>query len=74
MLSIQGTYDGKVLRFSKKIKIDSPKKVIITFLEDLDEDITTEDVHFIVQNGGALDFLNNEEEDIYSDNDLKIKY
>ncbi|MCF8370325.1 MAG: hypothetical protein K9H64_01805 [Bacteroidales bacterium] len=74
MLSIQGTYDGKVLRIFDKIQINSPKKVIVTFLEDPDEDFTSEELHMIAQQGGAFDFLDNEEEDIYSDSDLKIKY
>jgi hypothetical protein len=74
MLSIQGTFDGKVLRIVDKIRISSPKKVIVTFLEDPDEDITSEELHLIAQEGGAFDFLENIEEDIYSDADLKIKY
>lgn len=74
MLSIQGTYDGKELRIFDKIRINSPKKVIITFLEDTEDDITTDELHLIAQKGGAFDFLDNEEENIYTDNDLKIKY
>jgi hypothetical protein len=73
-LSIQGTYDGKELRIFDKIRINSPKKVIITFLEDTEDDITTDELHLIAQKGGAFDFLDNEEENIYTDNDLKIKY
>jgi len=74
MLSIQGTYDGKVLKIFNKIRINSPKRVIITFLEDPTEDITTDELHLIAQQGGAFDFLDNKEEDIYTDNDLKVKY
>lgn len=74
MLSIQGTYDGKILKIFDEIQIYSPKKVIITFLEDPVEDLTSGDLHVIAQQGGAFDFLENEEEDIYTDNDLKIKY
>jgi hypothetical protein len=74
MLSVRGTYDGKVLKIFDKIQINSPKRVIITFLEDTNIDITSEELHMIAQQGGAFDFLDNEEEDIYTDNDLKIKY
>lgn len=74
MLSIQGTYDGKVLKIQDNIIINSPKKVIITFLEDFDEDIANEELHLIAQHGGAFEFLDNEEEDLYSDADLKVKY
>ena len=74
MLSIKGTYDGKKLRIFDKIRINSPKRVIITFLEDPDEDITTDELHLIAQQGGAFDFLDDEREDIYTDEDLKVKY
>jgi hypothetical protein len=74
MLSVQGIYDGKVLRFLEKIKIHSPKKVIVTFLEDIDDDISSEELHQIASEGGAFYFLENEEEDIYTDADLKVKY
>ena len=74
MLSIQGTYDGKKLVLFDSIRLKSPKRVIITFLEEPDEDNTTEELHLIAQEGGAFDFLNSEEEDIYTDNDLMVKY
>jgi hypothetical protein len=74
MLSIKGTYDGKVLKMYDNIKINSLKKVIITFLDDVDEDITTDELHLFAQQGGALKFLDNVEEDIYTDTDLKVKY
>ncbi len=74
MLSIQGIYDGKVLKVFDEIQINSPQKVIITFLENPIEDINSEELHLIAQQGGAFDFLNNEGEDIYTDNDLKVNY
>ncbi len=70
MLSIQGTYDGKELKVFDRIRVKSPKKVIITFLENPTEDFISDELHLIAQEGGAFDFLNNEEEDIYTDNDL----
>lgn len=74
MLSVQGIYDGKTLKIFEEISITSPKKVIVTFLDHPSEDITTDDLMLLAQEGSAFDFLNDEEEDIYSDNDLKIKY
>ena len=73
-MSIQGTYDGKVLKLFDKVQVNSPRKVIITFLEEPKDDLTLEELHLIEQQGGAFDFLESEEEDIYSDNDLKVKY
>lgn len=74
MISVQGVYDGKSLKLFDKIQITSPKKVIITFLDDPTEDITTDEIQYLVQAGGAFDFLAAEEEDLLSDNDLKTKY
>ena len=74
MLSITGIYDGKKLKLFKSIKINSPKKVIVTFLDSDNDEITSEELHFISDRGGAFDFLNNKREDIYTDNDLKVKY
>ena len=74
MLSVKGVYDGKHLKLAEKIKIRSPKKVIITFLDAIDEELTSEELHALARKGGAFDFLNNKEEDIYTDKDLKVVY
>jgi hypothetical protein len=79
MLSIRATYDGNELKLRKKIKIKTPKEVIITFLDPIDssapaDDFNTAEIHQMVQDGGALDFLNDEREDIYTDDDLRVKY
>lgn len=74
MLSIKGTYDGKHLKLAEKIKIRSPKRVIITFLEDVEEELSSRELHMLTQKGGAFDFLNNKEEDVYTDKDLKVVY
>ncbi len=79
MLSVRATYDGKEFKLRKSLYIKKPKEVIITFLDPISESIPeddpgTEEIHKMVQQGGALDFLNDEREDIYSDDDLKVKY
>ena len=74
MLSVQGTFDGKKLKLNRELKIRSAKKVIVTFLDDADEDITNEELLMLADKGGAFDFLKNKEEDIYTDKDLKVKY
>jgi hypothetical protein len=79
MLSVRATYDGKEFKLRKKINIKTPKEVIITFLDPIDnnspdDDPNTAEIHQMVQEGGALDFLNDEREDIYTDDDLKVKY
>ena len=79
MLSVRATYDGKAFKLRDNVHVIKPKEVIITFLDPTNT-ITPEDdpgmgeIHKMVQEGGALDFLNDEREDIYSDDDLKVKY
>lgn len=74
MLSVKAVYDGKKLEFRETIKIDSPHEVIVTFLDEPNEDITSLAVQEMAMEGGAFTFLDNKEEDIYSDDDLKVKY
>lgn len=73
MLSVHGTYDGNTLRLSKSLDIQSPKKVIVTFLDDAEDDLTSSELHLMAEKGGGLNFLA-EEEELYSDKDLKKRY
>ena len=74
MLSVIAVYDGKELKFKDKIKIDSPHNVIVTFLDEPEDDATSVAMQQIAMEGGAFTFLENPEEDIYSDKDLKVRY
>lgn len=74
MLSVRAIYDGKNLKFMEKVNIETPKEVIVTFLEPIEAEPAVAEIQQMVQEGGALDFLNDEREDIYSDDDLKVKY
>ena len=90
MLSVKAIYDGDKIHFFENVNFKEPREVIITFLNksnfDLKKlkiaqrnevfvnDISSNEIHYLLQEGKAFDFLNNKEEDIYSDNDLKIKY
>jgi len=74
MLSVNAVYDGKELKFTDRINVSGPHKVIVTFLDEQEEDITSTTMHQIAMQGSAFSFLENPEEDIYSDDDLKVKY
>jgi len=74
MLSVRAIYDGRKFNFLEPVKIQSPREVIVTFLDDADTDVTAAELHYLASKGGAFDFLDNSEEDIYSDKDLKLKY
>jgi len=72
MLSIRAIYDGKKLKLIDKVRVNSPKKVILTFLEDPEDELTYEELHGLAEESGAFDFLE-EEPELYSDDDLKKK-
>ena len=74
MLSVKGIYDGQKLRLFERVKIKSPRKVIVTFLDTDSDELTSQELHFLADKGGAFDFLHDEKEDIYTDKDLKEKY
>ena len=65
MLSVTGVYDGKTVIFTEPATHYKEGKVIITFLDEDDD----ENVHlrnFGMQNN-AFDFWNNPAEDVYED-------
>ena len=71
MISIKGTYDGKKLKLRKHIKINEPREVIVTFL---DEEFDYNEIYKVAEKSESLNFLHEEAEDIYTDDDLKVKY
>ena len=77
MLSLRATYDGRQVHFvdyETLPEIKRSKPVIITFLEEVKDNACREELHLVAQHGGGFDFLASEEEDIYSDADLKRRY
>ena len=78
MLSVKATYDGKVLTLPKGLEIKRPHQVIVVFLDDLSEEgeepLTAKSLQTMLAENPAFDFLASEEEDIYSEADLKVKY
>jgi hypothetical protein len=74
MLSVKAIYDGKNIKLLEKVELNKPAKVIVTFLDDEGADISNDEILYVAEKGGAFDFLNDPDEDIYSDKDLKVKY
>lgn len=74
MLSVKAIYDGKRLKLLEKLQINKPREVIVTFLDEPDTEISTDELQLLADNSGAFEFLNNEEDDIYSDKDLKVRF
>ncbi|MDD4190776.1 MAG: hypothetical protein PHI28_05580 [Mangrovibacterium sp.] len=65
MLAVNGIYDGKSVLITDKINERKKFRVVVTFIEELDQ--SDNDMrHFSAQTNG-LDFWNNEREDLYQD-------
>lgn len=73
MLSVPAIYDGQNLTLLEKVDVKKPRRVIVTFLPDSDE-LDSQELHALAQQGGGLDFLEDEAEDVYTDAHLKIKF
>lgn len=76
MLAVKAIYDGHDVKLPDSIHINKPQKVIITFLEsdDTEDEQITEDIAQLAAKSKSFDFLKDEEENIYSDADLQVKY
>ena len=68
MLSVTGIYDGKSIYPTEAIKERKRFKVIITFVEELDNSETEETgIRNFGTNMASLEFWNDPKEDIYQD-------
>ena len=74
MISVKALFDGKKIKLLEEINIMEPQEVIVTFLGTDKDGLLHQEIYKIAEIGGSFDFLNAPEEDIYSDNDLKVKY
>ena len=64
MLSIKGIYDGERIRLLEKLPGKKKYKVVITFLEELEDD---DEIRAFTSQSEAFSFWNDEREDIYQD-------
>jgi len=74
MIAVKGLFDGKRIRLLESVDIKEPQEVIVTFLGTSKDDSLYREIYNLVESGGAFDFLNAPEEDVYCDDDLKVKY
>jgi len=78
MIAVRAIYDGRQVKFLENIPVTRPTRIIVTFLEDeplpIDSEISGSDIRYLADKGGSFDFLNDPEEDIYSDDDLVVRY
>ena len=64
MQTIEGLFDGKTFIPLEKVPVSKKYKVIITFVEEIDE---TEELRNLSAQTDSFKFWENEEEDIYQD-------
>jgi hypothetical protein len=64
MRSVEGIYDGEKLELLENIEIQTPCKVLVTFIED---DAEVERLRKYPSDEDAFDFWNANEEDLYQD-------
>lgn len=74
MISVKAIYDGKNIKLLEEVKLNFPRKVIITFLDDEESDFSGKEIMGVAEKGGSFDFLNDPQEDVYTDENLKVKY
>ncbi len=63
-----------IITFVDKIETDISKYLIKNSVKTDEIDISNIEIQQILTKGKSFDFLNEAAEDIYSDDDLKIKY
>jgi hypothetical protein len=56
MLSVKAFYDGKNIKLSENLKEKKPGNVIVTFLDDEEQDINNNEIMLVAEKGGSFDF------------------
>jgi len=63
-----------IITFVDKIETDISKYLIKYSVKTDELDLSNDEIQQMLTNGKSFDFLNAMEEEVYSDEDLKIKY
>ena len=75
---MRASCDAKQVKFLEDIPVNHPTKINVTLLEDEplpgNSEISGSEIRDLAEKGSAFDFLNDPEEDIYSDDDLVKTY
>jgi hypothetical protein len=65
MIAVNGIYDGKVVKITDKITEKKKFKVVITFIEEIQQNDS--DLRDFSAQTNGLDFWNDSREDLYQD-------
>ena len=71
---VDGKKDETVVDSELEDLVEEPQEVIITFLGPTEDEKFYKKLYKLAEKGGSFDFLNDPEEDIYSEKDLKVDY
>ncbi len=74
MIAVRGLFDGKNIKLLEKVDVKEPQEVIITFLGTIEDKVLYRGIYKLAETSGSFEFLNAPEEDVYSNDDLKVKY
>ena len=77
MLSVKAKYDVKQLKFAEKVEVSNEEEVRVVFLNRknlIQADISGTQIQTLLMDSGSLSFLESDKEEVYSDEDLKVKY
>jgi len=72
MHAVKGLFDGKNIKLTDLYIPTEPQEVIVTFLGDDTFDAQLE-INSLAESGKSFEFLN-EEDELYSEKDLKVRY
>jgi hypothetical protein len=67
MLAVKGIYDGSRIQLLEKIKNTKRYKVIVTFVEEMEDSKEEDELRKFSAQTKALEFWNDSREDIYQD-------
>lgn len=79
MERVRAQFDGEKVILLEAVQYTTPVEVVVVFPDEpiamvSEPEITGRSIAALMEENGSLDFLNDPEEDIYSDEDLKVKY
>jgi len=76
MVSIKAKYDGMRLVFAEKIELSKEEEVMIVLNRKklIEDEVSGIEIQSLIMDSGSLSFLEAEDENVYSDKDLKVKY
>jgi hypothetical protein len=79
MERVRAQFDGEKVILLEPVQYTTPVEVVVVFPDEpiamvSEPEITGRTIAALMEENDSFDFLNDPEEDIYSDEDLKVKY